>query len=290
MRVKHGSMAATVLGMVLVAGVIAQAQPGRGGRGGRPATFPGQNRWVDPALVARGKTLYGINCQGCHGADLRGGDIGGPNLLRSQVMLSDKEGELLQPIVEGSRQSTGMPAIKMVPADVKAVAAYIHNVAVAIGNQGNPPGIGIPAPSPLVGNAAAGEAYFKAKCSGCHSTTGDLQGIGMRISDPKTLQNTWVAGGGRGGRGAVIVGAPPSRRTVMVTVTEASGAKAEGRLVRSDDFLVTVGFDDGTQRTFRRDDSLKVEIRDPMVGHRDLLAVYTDKDIHDVTAYLVTVK
>src|SRR5258708_5255388 len=65
------------------------------------ATFPAQQRPPgDPALVARGKTLYAINCQGCHGADLRGGDLGGPNLLRSQVVLSDQIGELILPIVQ----------------------------------------------------------------------------------------------------------------------------------------------------------------------------------------------
>ena len=129
---------------------------------------------------------------------------------------------------------------------------------------------------------------FAAKCGGCHSAAGDLHGIATRISDPKALQNAWVAGGGRGGRGAAAV---PNARTVMVTVTESSGEKTEGRLVRIDDFLVTVGFDDGTQRTFRRDgDTPKVDVRDPMKGHRDLLAVYTDKDIHDVTAYLVTLE
>lgn len=239
-------------------------------------------------MVARGKALYGINCTGCHGVDLRGGDIGGPNLLRSQVVLSDQDGELILPIVQGSRQSTGMPAIKMTPADVKAVAVYIHNVAAAIGNQGNPPSISMAPPSILVGSESAGEAYFNAKCGGCHSATGDLRGIATRISDPKALQNAWVGGGGRGGRGAAVV---PNARTVMVTVTESTEEKTEGRLVRIDDFLVTVGFEDGTQRTFRREgDTPKVDVRDPMKGHRDLLAVYTDKDIHDVTAYLVTLK
>jgi len=44
-------------------------------------------------------------------------------------------------------------------------------------------------------------------------------------------------------------------------------------------------------RTFRRNgDTPKIEIHDPMKGHRDLLAQYTDKDMHDVTAYLVTLK
>ncbi len=82
-----------------------------------------------------------------------------------------------------------------------------------------------------------------------------------------------------------------SRRTVTVTVTLPSGESVEGRLVRIDDFLVTVGLADGTERTFRREgDEPKVEVHDPMKPHRDLLAVYTDKDIHDVTAYLVTLK
>ena len=76
-----------------------------------------------------------------------------------------------------------------------------------------------------------------------------------------------------------------------VTVTTASGQKVEGRLVRIDDFMVTLTDADGTPRTFRRDgDVPKVEVHDPMKPHRDLLPVYTDKDIHDVTAYLVTVK
>jgi cytochrome c oxidase cbb3-type subunit 3 len=110
------------------------------------------------------------------------------------------------------------------------------------------------------------------------------------VPDAKALQNLWVSGGGgRGGRGAALSGS--SRRTVTVTVTPASGEKVEGRLVRIDDFLVTVGLADGTLRSFRREgDVPNVEVHDPMKPHRDLLAEYTDKDIHDVTAYLVTLK
>ena len=142
-----------------------------------------------------------------------------------------------------------------------------------------------------MGNAGEGQAYFKAKCASCHSPTGDLQGIATRIADPKMLQNTWVAGGGgRGGRGG-RGGGESSARTVTVVVTPASGERTEGRLVRIDDFLVTVALADGTMRTFRREgDVPKVDVHDPMQAHRDLLAVYSDKDMHDVTAYLVTLK
>ena len=252
---------------------------------------PGQKRAPgDPAQIARGKTIYGISCTSCHGADLRGGDLGGPNLLRSQVALIDQDGELIVPIIQGGRQNSGMPAVPMSPADAKAVAAYIRSEVGTIGRQGMPPSIGKPAPSILVGDASAGQAYFAAKCSSCHSPTGDLQGIATRISDPKTLQDTWVAGG-RTRRFGPTRGAPSSRRTVMVTVTQPSGESVEGRLVRIDNFLVTVALADGTLRTFRREGELpKVDVHDPMKPHRDLLAVYTDKDIHDVTAYLVTLK
>lgn len=80
-------------------------------------------------------------------------------------------------------------------------------------------------------------------------------------------------------------------RTPSASVTLPSGERVEGRLVQIDDFLVTVALPDGTARTFRREEDVpKVEVHDPMKAHRDLLENYTDKDIHDVTAYLVTLK
>ena len=295
MRTGNGWKTHTAL-LGLIAGLAMAQQPaapapqtGRGGGARRVGGFvPGQQRPPsDPVQVARGKTLYGIQCTGCHGADLRGGDLGGPNLLRSQVALSDRDGELIVPIIQGSRQSAGMPAIDISPDDAKAVAAYVRSVEETIGRQGMPPEAKAP-PSILVGNAGEGQAFFAARCASCHSAAGDLQGIAARIADPKALQNLWVSGGGgRGGRGA----AQSTARTVTVTVTPASGARVEGRLVRIDDFLVSVGLDDGTIRTFRRSgETPKVEVHDPLEGHRNLLTVYSDKDMHDVTAYLVTLK
>jgi len=169
---------------------------------------------------------------------------------------------------------------------MKATATFIHNVVGTSRGQGAPPDSGVPPPNILIGDAAAGQKYFAAKCTGCHSVTGDLQGIATRVPDPKALQNRWVAGGG-GGRGA----ATSERRIVTVAVTQPSGEKVEGRLVRIDYFLVTLTAADGSILTFRRDGAQpKVEVNDPMLPHRQLLAVYTDKDLHDVTAYLVTLK
>lgn len=257
----------------------------------RGGFVPGQRRPPeDPVQVARGKLLFGINCRGCHGADLRGGDLGGPNLLRSQVALADLHGELIVPIIHGSRQKMGMPAIELSDADANAVAAYVRSVIETIQGQGAPPSAGEQAPSILIGNASEGKAYFETKCSGCHSATGDLSKIADRIPDPKRLQNAWLAGGTREEE-EQPEGTAATARTVTAAVTLPSGEVVEGKLVRIDEFLITLTLADGSQETFRRSgDTPKVVIHDPLKAHRDLLSQYSDGDIHDVTAYLVTLK
>ena len=276
------------------AGQTGQTPPAQGGRGGRRAGgfVPGQQRPPDDSQqISRGKALYGIHCTSCHGTDLRGGDMGGPNLLRSQAALSDVDGNLIVPIINGSRQNGGMPAIPIGADDAKAVAAYVRSIEETIGRQGTPPSAGVPATSIVVGDAREGQAYFSARCASCHSVTGDLQGIASRIADPKLLQNTWVSGGRGGRRGGGAPADAGSSRTVTAMITLPSGEHVEGRLLRIDDFLVTLGLADGSERSFRRaGDTPKVEIHDPMKAHRDLLSVYTDKDMHDLTAYLVTLK
>src|SRR5262245_32177782 len=261
--------------------------PGRGGGG--PQSFPAQQRPPgDPALITRGNGLYGVHCRACHGVDLRGGDQGGANLLRSPVVLNDQSGELILPIVQnGQRGASVMPPIALMPDDVRAVAEYIHSVAATMRGQGSPPAGPPPVLNVLVGDASRGEKYFATTCGACHSATGDMRGIASRMPDPTALQNYWLsAGGGIGGRG----GRGP-RREVTVTVTPAPGARVEGTPVRMDDFYVVVRLADGTERTFARSgDNPRVEIQDPLEPHRKLLATYTDADIHDLTAYLATLK
>lgn len=277
------------------------------GRGRGPGVFPAQQRPPgDPAVVARGKALFGVTCALCHGADLRGGQLNGPNLLRSPLVLSDQAGELIVPVILGGRPDKGMPPMPMPDGDAKAIAEYIHSMTALSPRQGMPP----PSETPivlniLVGDAAAGRVYFEAKCASCHSATGDMQGIATKVPDPKALQNLWVSGGtagGRGGRGAPSTGsgqaagrgaAPnaPNPRAVTVVVTLASGERVEGRLLRLDDFFVSLTLADGTIRSFTRNGPRpRVDVRDPLEPHRALLTVYTDKDMHDVTAFLATLK
>ena len=275
----------------------AQTPPAQG-RGRGPGVFPAQQRPPgDPEVVARGKALFGVTCALCHGQDLRGGQLNGPNLLRSQLVLSDKNGELIVPVIHGGRPERGMPPFPMPDEDALAIAEYIHSMAALSPRQGMPP----PSETPivldvLVGDAAAGRVYFEAKCSSCHSPVGDLQGIATRAGDAKALQNLWVSGGstGRGGRGAAGRGAAPDApnpRAVTAVVTLPTGEKVEGRLIRIDDFCVSLSLADGTIRSFTRQGPRpRVEVRDPLEPHRALLSVYTDKDMHDVTAFLATLK
>ena len=244
-----------------------------------PARPPG-----DPAAIARGKNLYDTNCSFCHGEDARGGADGGPNLIRSDLLLTDKNGEVLATVVQNGRTDRGMPKFTLSNADVSDIAAFIHSFRI----DSRDPARMRPA-NIVVGDAKVGEAFFKAKCSGCHSVSGDLKGIATRISDPRMLQQTWLM--------PVVYGTPPSAATavnvppVTVIVTLLDGQKIEGRLGRIDDFIVTFTQADGTARSFRRDGNTpKVEVHDPLQPHKDLLRIYTDKDIHDVTAYLVTIK
>ncbi len=270
---------------------------GRGGRGrgGEMATFPAQQRPPgDPAVIAKGKQLFTTNCVSCHGADLRGGVTGGPNLLRSATVLMDQRGELIVPIVHGARAERGMPPLPIPDDDVVAIAEYIHSVVATARGQGAPPESETPPPNALVGDAKAGEVYFKSNCASCHSPTGDLAGVGTRIDEAKALQNNWVVGGGGGGRGRggnSGNAATTDRRKVTATVVMPNGEKVPGQLLRLDNFFVTLLLDDGRQRTIRRDgDVPKVEVKDPLEYHKKLPAILTDKDMHDVTAYLATLK
>lgn len=254
--------------------------------------FPAMQRpLADPAVVERGKGLFGVNCIACHGADARGGQLNGPNLLRSQLVLLDKDGELIGPVIQNGRPERGMPPMPLPPDDIKAIAEFIHSLTGASRGQGAPPPSEAPPPDIVVGNPAAGREYFAAKCSACHSVDGDLKGIATRIADPKMLQNQWVSGGAAGGRRRGPAPEAGNGSAMTATVTLPSGEKAQGRLARIDDFLVTLAQEDGSLRSFRRDgDVPRIDITDPLEGHKQLLSVLTDKDMRNVTAYLVTLK
>jgi cytochrome c oxidase cbb3-type subunit III len=281
------SMVAAV-GSAQDAGQPAAQQGGRGGRGGRGAQGPGRapayppHAQADPDTIARGKVLFSTNCSFCHGSDARGGE-GGPNLVRSQLVMNDQAGELIATVVQNGRPDRGMPKFDLTSVQITDIAGYLHNVGMNYRAT-----VEVPT-NIVVGDAKAGEAFFNGpgKCTTCHSVTGDLAGIGGKM-EPKELQNMLVSGGGgRGGRGGATIELPPT----TVRVTLASGKVVEGKLNHLDDFLISLTDGDGNRLTYSRDgDVPKVEVHNPLQAHIDMLPKYTDDQIHNLTAYLVTVK
>ena len=274
---------------------LAAQEPTVGGAGASPgrgtaAALAGSKE--DPAAVERGAKLYAANCAGCHGPAARGG-VGAPDLVRSSLVLDDEKGILIAPVLRNGRPDQGMPKPELTEAQIGDIVAWLHLQTYAAGHRSTYAFLDV-----LTGDAKKGEVYFNATCAGCHSATGDLKGIGARY-DPFALQARWLqprggrgggGGGGRGGRGGRDA-ATPNRSAITVTVTLPSGQKVSGTLDHIDDFNVSLRDSSGDYHSFTREGPIPaVEIHDPLAPHNALLAKYTDADIHNVTAYLVTLK
>jgi cytochrome c oxidase cbb3-type subunit 3 len=261
-----------------------------GGRGaadkGITAAIAGAKE--DPAAFDRGAKAYTQNCAGCHGANARG-SVGAPDLVRSVLVLDDEKGILIAPVIRDGRPEAGMPKMNLTEAQIADIVAWLHVQTYAAGHRTT-----YAFQDVLTGDAKKGEAYFSKTCTGCHSATGDLKGIGGRY-DAFALQARWLqprggrgGGGGRGGRAGAV---SASKSVITVTVTLPSGEKISGTLDRVDDFNVSLRDSSGEYRSINREGAVpKIEINDPLKPHTDLLGKYTDPDIHNVTAYLVTLK
>ena len=264
-----------------------QAKPaGREGRFERPPDYPVRPP-VPPEQLAHGEQLFRSNCSFCHGSTARGGETG-PNLVLAKVVLDDQHGELLTPIVQNGFPAQGMPKFALSAADIADIAAWLHNQPLS--DRGTPSSLDI-----LVGNAKQGESYFKGagRCTQCHSVTGggDLAGIGGRY-EPKALQNLIVSGGGGRAFGRRSAGSEaPKPPPTTVTVTLPSGQVVKGELDHISAFVVALRDSDGTYRSFARHDSIpQVVVTNPFQWHVDMLPKWRDADIHNLTAYLVTLK
>jgi mono/diheme cytochrome c family protein len=241
--------------------------------------------------VARGRQSFTTNCAPCHGPDGRGGLEGATDLTRSSILLADDGGKELAAFLKVGRPERRMPAYSLTDAEVADLHAFVRSVARPTG-RGAGGGRGV-ITAVVVGDARAGEAHFNGAggCRACHSATGDFKGIGTRLT-PAAIQGRLVLPRGNGGYPPSF-NAPPDPKDAArtVTVTLPSGETAAGTLMWITDFTVTLRDASGTRRTFARDGGVpKVEVKDPLQWHLDHLRTLTDKDMHDLTAYLVTLK
>ncbi len=243
---------------------------------------------TDVAAVERGQKLLADQCGFCHGSNARGGS-GGPDLTRSELVQSDEAGKQLAAFLAVGRPDAGMPKFDLPPAQVSDIAAFLHSAIYLNANRRLYKILDI-----VVGDRQAGEAYFNGtgRCSTCHSPAGDLKGVGAKY-EPATLQGRLLLPRGRyraAGAPAVPLYTEPT--SVKVTVTLPSGESASGGLVRLTDFEVTL-YDaaTGRQRTWLRSGEVpKVVVTDPLQSHVDHLLKWTDADMHNMTAYLASLK
>jgi cytochrome c oxidase cbb3-type subunit 3 len=286
---------------------VTSAAPPPSGRGNRPPAAAAANsgrgpgplgagaadsQVVDEAAAQRGKSIYIAECITCHGVKARGANPNlprnqqGPDLIRSLIVLHDRYGNTIGPfLAKGHPLQSGRPASSLKAEQVADLANFLHEQVYNTLRSG--PELKIQ--NVLTGDAKAGAAYFNGagKCNTCHSPTGDFKGIGRKY-DPPTIQSKFLfprtVGFGR--RGA----ASTREKPVTVTVTQSNGEAITGELVSLDDFNVALRDSQGNYRSFKITESVKVVKHDPYAVHVALLDQYTDKDIHDIVAYLGSLK
>jgi len=259
--------------------------PGRGGGGMLAGAGPSDKPVVDPAAADRGRKTWAGECINCHGTQARGTD-NGPNLVRSVIVLRDRYGSQLGPYLKGHKLQSGASGATLTEDQIQELAHFLRQ-RVNDGLRGSP--IFQPQ-NVLTGDPKAGAEYFngEGKCVTCHSPAGNLAGIGTRLEPVVIQQRFLFPSSGRGGRGRGA--APATANPVRVTVTLPNGQPVSGVLVQMDDFFVSFRTDDGTPRTVRRVPGTKVDRQDPFTYHIELLDRLTDKNMHDVVAYLETLK
>jgi cytochrome c oxidase cbb3-type subunit III len=260
--------------------------PQRGG-GMLAGAGPSDKPPVDAAAADRAKPVYAAECLTCHGTMARG-TAKGSNLIRSLVVLRDRCGSQLGPYLNGTHKAQSpTAAANLTAAQIFDLAHYLRQ-RVNDSLRGSPLFV---SQNVLTGDPEAGLSYFEGegKCTTCHSIKGDLAGIGKRL-EPIDLQQRMLFPGGRGGRRGAPPPSTPSRAAVTVTVTPPGQPAVSGVLVQMDDFNVALRDGSGVYRSFKRTPGLQVVKTDPLAFHQGLLDRLTDKNMHDLVAYLEKVK
>jgi cytochrome c oxidase cbb3-type subunit 3 len=271
----------TFAASVLVAACFISAQ-GRGGQAQSPASQrPPQTvtpQTYPPEQVQAGQSRFSAECGFCHGRDTAGGETG-PDLTRSMLVAEDVLGDKIGPVVRAGRPEKGMPAFDVSDADLGAIVAFIHDQksrAETLGGGRR----SVDVADLQSGNAQAGQQYFNGSgnCSKCHSATGDLAGIASRFQGLPLLQRMLYPTSGR-----------PAPAPGKVTVTLPSGEVVTGPLVSRDEFSITLTDPAGARRTWSTSE-VKFTVEEPLAAHFEQLGKYTDADMHNVFAYLQTLR
>lgn len=230
--------------------------------------------WV-PLVFAQGtgQSEFVQQCGFCHGRDAGGGEDG-PDLTRSKLVAEDVKGNKIGPVVRNGREGTAMPRFTVSDSELAALVTYIHAQKTLAESQ-NGQRKGVDASDLQTGIADSGRQYFNGagKCNTCHSPTGDLAGFADRFEGLKLMQRFLY----------------PRGAAAKMTVTLPSGQTVTGTREYQDEFYVGLKDAAGSYHSWPAD-KVKFKVDDPSEAHVDQLAKYSDDDIHNLMAYLQTLK
>jgi cytochrome c oxidase cbb3-type subunit 3 len=256
-----------------------------GGRAGSPASQrPPQTvtpQQYPPAQVDAGRVAFASQCGFCHGRDAMGGETGA-DLTRSALVAEDVRGDKLGPVIRNGRPEKGMPPFNLPDTDIAAMVAFIHDAktraASLVGSRRT-----VDVEDLQTGNAQAGQQFFNGAggCAKCHSPAGDFAGLASRLQGLTLLQRMLYPGGrGQGGAPTTLPSA---------TITLPSNQTVTGKVVYQDEFTIAITDANGWYRSWPTS-QVKVSVTNPFEAHIALLPKYTNADLHDVLAYLQTLK
>lgn len=225
------------------------------------------------AQVTTGQALFQQRCAFCHGRDAAGGETG-PDLTSSKLVAEDSAGNKIGVVVRNGRPEKGMPPFNVSDQEIAALAAFIHDQKKkADSQQGGRRGVDVA--DLQTGNVEAGKKYFNGPggCASCHSPTGDLAGVASRFQGLK-LEERFLY---------------PEGAQAKLTVTLPSGQKFTGKLMYRDEFTVGLRDEQGWYRSWPAK-QVKFTVDNPAEAHVELLGKYTDDDIHNLMAYIQTLR
>jgi cytochrome c oxidase cbb3-type subunit III len=279
-----------LMAAILVGGAIATSQdmPAGGQRGGQQPSyqsmtpeqraaatraFLGLGAEPDKVAAARGAPLFIHHCAFCHGRQARGAT--GPSLITSDVVLGDDHGEHLVPFLRKGRPEKDMPSFATVPQNqLKDIAEFLHLQVEEVANRGAYHVLNI-----LVGDPEKGRVYVAKNCISCH-TAQTFAHLGGKFHSPEQLQRGWIW---------------PSRPAdpslaPTAAVKTAGGLEVSGRVTQISDFRITLVDSSGNVHAIDREPGVIVLIKDPLAPHQDMIMTLHNEDMHNVTAYLETLK
>jgi cytochrome c oxidase cbb3-type subunit 3 len=253
-----------------VSGAQSTTSSEQASQGTRQSTTPVRKSYAT-VLVQNGDALFQQNCSFCHGRDA-GGAEGGPDLRGSKMVTADVDGDQIGAVVRNGRPDKGMPHFDFSDQQIASLVAFIHtqqNNALTRGRRG------VDVSDLQTGNVEAGRKYFNGTggCASCHSPTGDLAGIASRFEGLALEQRMLY----------------PADAKSTVTVTLDSGQTIKGTLEYLDEFTVGLIDPAGVYRSWRTSD-VKYKVDAPVNAHVELLGKYTDEDVHNLMAYLQTLR